>query len=114
MQQKQTIFNSLVQEHRDTIMSLRRERNQAALQELQDKLIAQTDSMAAQAPDTLTAAQREAYSTLGGTPHLDGSYTVFGEVVEGMEVVDSIQKAETDANDRPLSDIKIISAKVVR
>lgn len=114
MQQKQTIFNSLVQEHRDTIMSLRRERNQAALQELQDKLIAQTDSMAAQAPDTLTAAQREAYSTLGGTPHLDGSYTVFGEVVEGMEVVDSIQKSETDANDRPLSDIKIISAKVVR
>ncbi|MCI9607339.1 MAG: peptidylprolyl isomerase [Muribaculaceae bacterium] len=113
-QQKQEIFNSLVMQHRDTIMALRRDKNQAALQELQDKFIAQTDSAAAAAPDTLTAEQREAYSTVGGTPHLDGSYTVFGEVVSGMEVVDKIQKAETDPNDRPLDDIKIISAKVVR
>jgi peptidylprolyl isomerase/peptidyl-prolyl cis-trans isomerase B (cyclophilin B) len=113
-QQKQEIFNSLVMQHRDTIMALRRDKNQAALQALQDKFIAQTDSAAAAAPDTLTAEQREAYATVGGTPHLDGSYTVFGEVVSGMEVVDKIQKAETDPNDRPLDDIKIISAKVVR
>ena len=45
---------------------------------------------------------REAYTTVGGTPHLDGGYTVFGEVLEGMDVVDRIQRVERDANDRPL------------
>ena len=80
-QQKQNIFNALVMENRDTIMALRRDKNQAALQQLQNKLIAATDSAAAAAPDTLTETQRQAYSTVGGTPHLDGSYTVFGEVI---------------------------------
>jgi peptidyl-prolyl cis-trans isomerase B (cyclophilin B) len=44
---------------------------------------------------------------LGGTPHLDQNYTVFGEVVQGMAVIDSIAKERTDALDRPMSDIRI-------
>lgn len=47
-----------------------------------------------------------------GTPHLDGSYTVFGEVKKGLEVVNAIQQAPTDSNDRPLEDIKILSVSV--
>ncbi|MDE6650891.1 MAG: peptidylprolyl isomerase [Paramuribaculum sp.] len=112
-QQRQEIFNRLAIENRDTIMALRKERNQSALTDLQEKLIKETDSIAAAAPDTLTAEQRQVYSTIGGTPHLDGSYTVFGEVISGMDVVDKIQKVETDGNDRPLEDVKIISAKVI-
>lgn len=56
-------------------------------------------------PFKLTPEQREIYKTIGGTPHLDGSYTVFGEVVSGMEVVDKIAAAKTDQNDRPVVDI---------
>lgn len=54
------------------------------------------------------------YTNIGGTPHLDGWYTVFGEVTEGLDVVDRIQSAATDTNDRPLTDIWILHATVVR
>lgn len=53
------------------------------------------------------------YMNEGGAPHLDGQYTVFGEIIEGMKVVKAIQKAETDADDRPVEDIRIIRAEVV-
>lgn len=50
--------------------------------------------------------QRQLYKERGGTPDLDGNYTVFGEVVEGMEVVDRITTLQTDSNDRPLEDVR--------
>lgn len=55
---------------------------------------------------------REAYKTLGGTPHLDGAYTVFGQVIEGLEVIDAIQKVATDENNRPIKDVRILRAVV--
>lgn len=55
---------------------------------------------------------REAYKTLGGTPHLDGAYTVFGQVIEGLEVIDAIQKVATDENNRPIEDVRILRAVV--
>ena len=58
--------------------------------------------------------QREAYTTLGGAPHLDGDYTVFGEVVEGMEVVDMIASLKCDPNDRPLEDVRIEEIHVIK
>lgn len=61
-----------------------------------------------------TAEQRKVYTTVGGTPHLDGDYTVFGEVVEGMEVVNKIAAVQCDRMDRPLQDVKIISVKVLK
>ena len=62
----------------------------------------------------LTPEMREAYMTVGGTPHLDGSYTVFGEIVEGLDVVERIQGVETDEGDRPLQPVMIIKATVVK
>ena len=56
---------------------------------------------------TFTAEQAATYATVGGTPFLDGDYTVFGEVVEGMEVIDKIAAVQTDVNDRPQEDVKM-------
>lgn len=56
----------------------------------------------------LSPEQRKAYTSVGGTPHLDGEYTVFGEVIEGMEIVDLIAAQETDENHRPLEDVVIL------
>lgn len=58
--------------------------------------------------------QIEVYSTVGGAPHLDGDYTVFGEVVEGMEIVDRIAAADRDKYDRPVKDIVILKAFVIK
>jgi peptidylprolyl isomerase len=54
-----------------------------------------------------TKAQRKIYETVGGTPHLDNNYTAFGEVIEGLEVIDKIAGAKTDKNDRPKDNIRM-------
>ena len=61
-----------------------------------------------------TAEQRKVYTTVGGTPHLDGDYTVFGEVVDGMDVINKIAEMPCDRMDRPVEDVKIISVKVIK
>jgi len=58
-------------------------------------------------------SHREVYKTIGGTPHLDQNYTVFGEVIEGVGVIDSIAAMPTGVFDRPLSDIFIISTQII-
>lgn len=73
------------------------------LDRIQERLDRQTEGRV-----KLTPAMREVYKTEGGTPHLDGQYTVFGEVISGLEVVDAIQQLATDGNDRPLEDIRIL------
>jgi len=62
----------------------------------------------------LTEEQIQAYTTIGGTPHLDGRYTVFGEIVEGLDVVDKIAAVETDEHDRPLENIPIKGTRIVQ
>jgi peptidylprolyl isomerase len=62
--------------------------------------------------EPFTPEQREAYTTVGGVPHLDNAYTVFGEVTEGLDIVDKIATAQTDQRNRPVSDIKIIKAYI--
>ena len=106
MQQEQNVFNALAMEHREEIMNLRRNRDRDGLMELQDKLakMAMDKSKELGAP-AFTPEQVEAYTTLGGTPFLDGGYTVFGEVEEGLDVVEAIRNVETSAGDRPKTDV---------
>ncbi len=105
MQQIQQAFNTLAASHRDEIMQMRRERNQAGLQALQEKLVKEAESQVT--GGGLTEEQKKIYSTIGGTPHLDGQYTVFGEVEEGLDIVEMIQNTATGRGDRPVDDIEM-------
>ena len=113
MQRLQSIFQTLAADHRAEILQLRRDRNRTGLQELQDRLTAEAETKAKTLGPVLTEAQMEAYSSVGGTPHLDGQYTVFGEVVEGLDIVDRIQQVETLSGDRPKADVVVVKAAVL-
>lgn len=104
-------FRKLVNENRDTIQALQKAGDEQALEDLRQKLIKETEEKV----DTQVLPEniKADYVSKGGAPHLDGAYTVFGEVVEGMDVVEKIQKVETDSHDRPKEDVKIISAKLL-
>lgn len=106
MQRMQDVLYKLASEHRDEIMQMRRDRNRSGLQELQDKLIAEAEKKTSDFPG-LTEEQKNIYSTMGGTPHLDGQYTVFGEVEEGLDIVEMIQNTATGQGDRPVDDIEM-------
>ena len=79
------------------------------LYQIGDKVEAATDHRV-----TMTDELLDLYHDVGGVPHLDGQYTVFGEVTEGLDVVDRIQKVQTDDYDRPIDDVRILRAYEVR
>lgn len=101
-------FYSLAQKRRDDIMRMQKANDEAGLNALQEELIAQATELS-----KFTPQQREAYTTVGGTPFLDAQYTVFGEVLSGMDTIEKIEKTRTDRSDRPASDIKILSMKII-
>jgi len=112
---EQSLFQKKVNENMALIQKLQAENNEEALMALQNQFIAEVQAEAAlQAPFKFTAEQRQAYKTIGGAPFLDNEYTVFGEVIEGMNVVDEISAVKTAAGDRPVEDVKIISVKVLQ
>ena len=108
MQQEQTTFDALVKQHHDEIMTLRRNRDRAGLQALQDQIIEKTKRICKEkGKPQFTEEQVETYTTIGGTPFLDNQYTVFGEVLEGLDVVEKIQNTATERGDRPKNDISM-------
>jgi cyclophilin family peptidyl-prolyl cis-trans isomerase len=81
--------------------------------ELENKANAMVkDTLATLGKYRIPADQREYYKTIGGVPHLDGSVTIFGEVVKGFDIVKKMSLVETDMNDRPINDVIILSTKV--
>lgn len=106
LQRAQFYFQQLVKERYEDIKRLRKERNRNGMYALQEELSAQAQAMARERDAFhFTPEQIEAYTTEGGTPFLDGSYTVFGEVISGMEAIEALEKVKTDRNDRPLEDV---------
>lgn len=63
---------------------------------------------------TYSEKQKIDYETLGGTPHLDGEYTVFGEIIRGLDVLEKISRVKTGRGDRPVEDVRIISVKLIK
>lgn len=109
----QTRFAQLAQSHMTEVREMQQKGDQAGLEKLQNQLIEEAKQYVAEHPVNITDEMKEAYKTVGGTPHLDNAYTVFGEVISGMGTIDKIEKVQTDGMDRPKDDIRIISMKIV-
>lgn len=107
---QQHAYDMLKKQYADTIALLEKAGDRAALNALDEKIYDKSAETMFEFP----SAMKTEYTTQGGAPNLDGLYTVFGQVVEGMEVVDKIQAVPTDGNDRPVDDVKIIKATVVQ
>lgn len=109
----QTLFEKICKQHQKEIDALRAAREQRRLSDKLETLLDEARmKMIENPPLTYTRAQRSAYRSRGGAPWLDGEYTVFGEVVEGMAVVEKIQKIKTNAQDVPLAEVRIKRAYI--
>lgn len=98
--------DSLNKAYADRLEALQESRDQMGIRNLIMEVKPTIDSIVeAKGPYTYSEEEREIYATLGGAPHLDGAYTVFGEVVEGLDVVDSIAAMPTNNANRPLEDV---------
>lgn len=111
MSMRQDLFNQLTKDNIEKIRTMQKTGQRDELEAYRQELIKEVES---KIPDTAGMPEeiKKVYETKGGTPHLDGQYTVFGEVISGMETVEKIQSVETNSGDRPKEDIRIISMTV--
>jgi peptidylprolyl isomerase len=109
---KQALFNKLIKETTDSVRLSGKALSAGEIQEIASVKMFQY--ITSNKDYKLSEEQRSAYKNIGGTPRLDGAYTVFGEVIEGLEIVDKIAAVPTDSNDKPVTDVKIIKAKIIK
>ncbi len=107
-------FNELKKDHMGEIRILMQTQNREGIQELQNKLIKECEDYVAAHPEECKMSDevKKIYKEVGGTPFLDGEYTVFGEVIEGLDIIDKIAAVETAPGDRPVKDVKMTKVYV--
>ena len=109
---KQSRFNQFIRQTTDSVRLSGKTITEAEIQDLASVKMFQY--LTAYKEYKITDEQQNIYKTIGGTPRLDGTYTVFGEVTEGLDIVDKIADVPTDSKDKPINDIKIIKIKIIR
>ncbi|MFZ4583178.1 MAG: peptidylprolyl isomerase, partial [Paludibacter sp.] len=108
-------FKELLDANNEMIKKMRDEKNQEKLNAFRDSAMTIVRKKIKENPThKFSIQQRTDYKTIGGTPHLDGSYTVFGEVVEGLDIVVNISNVKTGEADRPVEDVRILKAKRIK
>jgi peptidyl-prolyl cis-trans isomerase B (cyclophilin B) len=109
---KQSVFNKLISHITDSLRLSETTVSDSEIQEIAS--VKMFDYLSGNNNFKIPEDQRLIYKTIGGVPRLDGTYTVFGEVTEGLDVVDRIAATATDSNDKPLTDIRILKIKIIR
>jgi cyclophilin family peptidyl-prolyl cis-trans isomerase len=109
---KQSHFTSFMKETADSLRLSGKSMTDAEVQEIASVKMFQY--LTNYKDYKISEEQRSIYKTSGGTPRLDGTYTVFGEVIEGLDIIDKIANVQTDSNDKPINDIKINKIKIIR
>ena len=108
------LYAQRVQENSAKLEAMRKARDTKGVSNLLEKLHDDATYEVSENPPTpFNEQQTRDYRTYGGAPWLDGEYTVFGEVVEGMKVVQTIEKTKVDDNNRPKSEMKVLKAYIV-
>lgn len=108
-----TLYEQLSHAHMKELFLLRRQGETEKWQSLKDSLLREAEEkIAANPPLPFNEVQKQAYTTIGGAPHLDGEYTVFGEVSEGLQVAEAIEKVRT-AKERPLQEVIVKKVTVL-
>lgn len=112
---KKIIERAYPPEKKDLLNKLKEEKKMEEARMLADEIKDEIEANYALADGKLnfTAQQREAYTTIGGAPEIDGEYTVFGEMVEGFEIIDKIAALKVDGNNRPFTDV-VINIKILK
>jgi peptidylprolyl isomerase len=109
---KQSLFNRLLKESGDSVRMSGKTLSDSEIQEIASMKMFQY--LTSHKDYKISDEQRSIYKSIGGTPRLDATYTVFGEVIEGLDVVDRIASVPTDRTDKPLNDVKIIKIKIIK
>ncbi len=109
---RQFLYNKAIKELRAEAKNIASPVTENEIQ--QNAIIRAYEEIEKEGPYTMPVSRKEVYKTIGGTPFLDGAYTVFGEVLEGMDVVDAIASTQTNAVDKPVKDIRILKIKIIK